>query len=139
MSTKRFKSKIDRRLFLVLVLAIVIDFVVIGAVLLQPGDPLTATITIIASSLVVTLIVSIMIGTYYTVTRDLLVIRSGPFRFKVPLHQIESVRESRSSLSSPAMSLDRLLIRYGKRRRIMVSPDDKAGFLMAIGQALVQQ
>ncbi len=139
MSTKRFKSKIDRWLFLVLVLAIVIDFVVIAAVLLQPGDPLTATITIIASSLVVALIISIMIGTHYTVTRDLLVIRSGPFRFNVPLHQIESVRESRSPLSSPAMSMDRLLVRYGKRRRIMVSPDDKAGFLKAIGQELVQK
>jgi hypothetical protein len=139
MSTKRFKSKIDRWLFLVLVLAIVIDFVVIGAVLLKPGDPLTATITIITSSLVVALIISIMIGTHYTVTRDLLVIRSGPFRFKVALHQIESVRESRSPLSSPALSMDRLLIRYGKRRRIMVSPDDKAGFLKAIGQELVQK
>jgi hypothetical protein len=137
MSTKRFKSKIDRWVFLVLVLAIVIDFVVIGAILLKPGDPLTATITIIASSLVVALIISIMIGTHYTVTRYLLVIRSGPFRFKVPLHQIESVREPRSPLSSPARSMDRLLIRYGKRRRIMVSPDDKAGFLKAIGQELV--
>jgi hypothetical protein len=31
------------------------------------------------------------------------------------------------------------LIRYGKRRRIMVSPADKAGYLQSIGQELSEE
>jgi hypothetical protein len=51
----------------------------------------------------------------------------------VPIDSIEKVEATRSPLSSPALSLDRLRINYGKRR-IMVSPSDRAGFLRAIGQ-----
>ena len=139
MPTKRFKSKVDRWIFLLLIAIIVIDFVVVGMIIVDPGDPLTATIGIIGSLLAAALIISIMMGTHYTVTGDLLVIRCGPFRIKVPLAEIKSVKESRSQLSAPAMSMDRLLIRYRKRRRVMVSPEDKAGFLQAIGQELVEK
>lgn len=58
---------------------------------------------------------------------------AGPLRRKVPIGQIISVETTRSLRSSPALSLDRLLIRYRKNRRIMISPADKAGFLQAIG------
>ena len=89
-----------------------------------------------AQSLMV-LIGSLLIGTHYTVDGNMLRVVSGPFRWKVPIDQIRSVQATRNPLSSPALSLDRLRIEYGKRRRIMVSPADKAGFLKAIGQELV--
>lgn len=47
---------------------------------------------------------------------------------RVPLREIRLVRSTRNPLSSPALSLDRLRIEYG-RRAIMISPDDKARFL----------
>ena len=48
----------------------------------------------------------------------------------VPLGEIESVTPSRNPLSSPACSLDRLHVRYrGSKRGVLISPDDKAGFL----------
>ena len=68
----------------------------------------------------------------YRVREDLLLIQSGLLRFKVPVKQITEVRESRCSLSAPAWSLDRLLIRYevgGKMKSVMVSPQDKSLFL----------
>jgi len=69
-------------------------------------------------------------GTSYTLLADQLLIRSGPFRFRVPLSEITSVAPSRNPRSSPACSLDRLEICYrGDRSRILVSPEDKAGFL----------
>jgi len=136
LSTKRFKSKVDRWIILVLIAAIVSIICSIGLIALEGGDPLATTVTIIVLLLAIALIVSIMIGTHYTVERDTLKVNSGPFRFKIPLDQIEFVKASRSPLSSPAMSMDRLLIRYGKRRRILVSPDDKDGFLRAIRQEL---
>jgi hypothetical protein len=67
-------------------------------------------------------------ATGYTFEPATLLIRSGPFRWRVPFAEISRVEPSRNPLSSPACSLDRLLIKYGKRK-IMISPADRAGFL----------
>ena len=85
---------------------------------------------------VVGLMVWLLLGTHYTVDRGVIKIVSGPFRWKVPIDQITSVTATKNPLSSPALSLDRIIIRYGKRGRIMVSPADKAGFLKAIDRNL---
>jgi hypothetical protein len=75
----------------------------------------------------------ILYGTAYSITSDRLHAQSGPFRFQVPLAEIDSVEPSRNPLSSPACSLDRLDIRFRQRRRgILVSPLDKAGFLQGL-------
>jgi hypothetical protein len=75
-------------------------------------------------------------GTGYTVTAKELHVRSGPFRYRVPLADIVSITPSNNPLSSPAVSLDRLRIAYrdasGRERTLLVSPEDKAGFLAAI-------
>jgi hypothetical protein len=69
-------------------------------------------------------------GTRYTLTESTLTIRSGPFRWVIDTEVIAEVFPTRNPLSSPACSLDRLQIRYGKSRLvIMISPQDKAGFL----------
>lgn len=70
----------------------------------------------------------VLYGTAYTFAGEQLLIRSGPFRWRIPFAEIVGVEPSSNPLSSPACSLDRLLIQYGKRR-IMVSPLDRAGFL----------
>ena len=67
--------------------------------------------------------------TDYTLTDTHLRIRSGPFRWSVPLSDVRSVTATRNPLSSPALSLDRLRIEYGGTRAVMVSPDDKDGFV----------
>lgn len=139
LSAKRFKSKVDRWLQLLLIVVILADIGAIGMIIATEKDALAATIAILLCLLAIVLVVWILLATHYTVDRDLLVVRCGPFWFNVPLASIESVRSSRSLLSSPALSLDRLLIRCGKRRRILVSPDDKAGFLKAIGQDLGEE
>ena len=89
--------------------------------------------TSIVEAPVPALLGSMLIGTHYTVDGNTLRIACGPFRWQVPVDAIESVEPTRNPLSSPALSLDRLRIQYGKRK-IMVSPADKAGFLKAIGQ-----
>ena len=67
--------------------------------------------------------------TGYAVTRDHLIVRSGPFQQRIPLSEIRSVRRTRNPLASLALSLDRLEIRYGKRRLILISPEDRESFL----------
>jgi hypothetical protein len=67
--------------------------------------------------------------TDYTITDTHLRIRCGPFRWNVPLADVRAVRPTRNPLSSPALSLDRLRIEYSRSLAVMVSPDDKEGFL----------
>ncbi len=136
MMRKRFKSKIDRWLMLLLVVIMAFEIVVMSIAALQTPDPRAAIGLIVTALLIIALIGSLLIGTHYTVDGNVLRVASGPFHWKVPIDQIQSVEATRSPLSSPALSLDRMRIRYSKNRRIMVSPADKAGFLRAIGQEI---
>lgn len=138
MSGKRFKSKIDRWLLYMLIAVMVFEVVVLGIAATQADGPVAALSIVVAALLIVALIGSLLIRTHYTVTGSTLRIASGPFSWTVPIDQIESVKATRNPVSSPALSLDRLQIRYGNGRRVMVSPADKTGFLKAIGQELVK-
>jgi len=80
--------------------------------------------------LVATFVLWTLYGTRYTLTENALIVQSGPFRWVIDLESITHVSPKRDLLSSPACSLDRLHICYGKGRlRMMISPQDKAGFL----------
>lgn len=136
MAAKKFKSKVDRWILVLILLAIIGQVVAITAAVNEAGEPAMITSLILVMIGVVALMVWLLLGTHYTVDRGTIRIVSGPFRWKVPIDEITSVRATRNPLSSPALSLDRLSIRYGKRRRIMISPADKAGFLKAIGHDL---
>ncbi len=69
--------------------------------------------------------------TDYTVDGDRLRIRSGPIKQTIAIDEIVSVRATRNPLSSMALSLDRLEIRYG-RRFTLISPLDREGFIQAL-------
>jgi len=136
MAARRFKSKVDRWIFVLLIVVIIMQIVAVGSAALQAGEPLATTGLILVMIGVVGLMVWLLVGTHYTVDRGTIRVVSGPFRWRIPIDQITSVTTTRSPLSSPALSLDRISIRYGKRRRIMISPADKAAFLRAIGHEL---
>jgi hypothetical protein len=70
--------------------------------------------------------------TGYEISDDELKIRCGPFRQRIPLQEIKEIRKTRSPLSAPACSLDRMEIRYGKSKRVMISPADKENFIKTI-------
>jgi len=139
MAARRFKSKVDRWIFVVLIAVIVVEIVAIGSAALQAGDPLATTGLIFVMIGIVGLMIWLLVGTHYTIDRGILRVVSGPFRWKVPIDQITSVSATRSLLSSPALSLDRISIRYGKRRRIMISPANRGAFLKAIGHELEEK
>ncbi|MCP5090852.1 MAG: PH domain-containing protein [Gammaproteobacteria bacterium] len=80
------------------------------------------------------LVASVLMRTYYTVADGVLEIVSGFFSWSIPIVEITRVSASSSPFSSPALSLDRLRIDYGAHKHILVSPQDKAGFLRAIEQ-----
>jgi hypothetical protein len=124
---------------MILVVSLVLDVAAIVIVVLTVPETIVMLLTAVVLLLMAILIASILVGTHYTVDKKTLKIVSGPIRLRVSLDDINSVRATRSPLSSPALSLDRLMINYGKNRKVMVSPADKRGFLTAIGQELEEQ
>ena len=74
-------------------------------------------------------------STRYVVDQEQLTIRSLCFKWVIPLSAIQSVSETDNSISSPALSLDRLKIEYlkqGQTKTILVSPKDKVAFKAAL-------
>ena len=96
----RFRSAVDTWFYL-FALALP-GFIFISAVI-AVGVPNTATLIIILVLAVLAfgLPVWLLIGTYYEVESGVLKIRSGPFRWEVPINEIRSVKASRSVISSP--------------------------------------
>ena len=132
---KRFPSKVDPLLQILLFLVAAGQVLALIAVLTAAPRQPEILFVGIAIVLGILLVVSILVRTHYTVTGDSLVIACGLFRWRVPLAEITDIVESRSLLSSPALSLDRLKISYGKKKWVLVSPDDKKGFLRTIDAA----
>ena len=93
-----------------------------------PGLALLAVVL----ALTIVLPLWLVLDTNYTFTADALRIRSGPFRWHIALAEVREVSPSRSWMSSPALSLDRLCIRYGTGRSILVSPREKQRFIDAL-------
>lgn len=91
--------------------------------------PLRAAMLIVLGS-AAAFMLWVLHGIDYTLTDEDLLIRCGPFRYRVSLAEIDSVSPSRNPLSSPACSLDRFLIKWhGGRKKILISPSPKDVFL----------
>ncbi len=126
----KFKSAVDWWFYVIIVAAAAVVLVaVIPSV--QSGElSLLAGGTTILLSLA--LPVWLLFSTSYRVDSSALRIRSGPFSWTIPLSEVKSISPSRSPLSSPALSLNRLEIQYGRGKRILVSPVDQDAFIDAM-------
>ena len=133
MTPKRFVSKVDAWLPGVFVVVVLVQVVTLAVASAQAEDTISilsgAGVLLVTSALFIWLLRS----TYYEVSDDTLRIVCGPFRQRILISDITAIEPTRSMLSSPALSLDRLRIRHGKNRRVLVSPADKRGFIRAVG------
>jgi hypothetical protein len=71
----------------------------------------------------------LLFGTRYYLSDEKIDIRCGPMGWTVPIAEIESISPSETRLSGPALSLDRLLIRYSQTKEIVISPEPRKAFL----------
>ena len=125
-----FRSKIDLWLLIVLVTTAVIP-ITQAMTALQNGVNWIPQALI--SGLLGVSFLWLLFSTKYTINQDTLIIQSGPFRWRIPKIEITQVTPSKSLISSPALSLDRLRVEYaGGRKFILVSPKYKNGFLQAV-------
>jgi hypothetical protein len=86
---------------------------------------------LVALGFSVALIVWLYVSTEYIVTDDSLRVRSGPLYSRIDAKRIERVRATKTILSAPALSLDRLEV-SGTFGSVVVSPSDKSGFVRAL-------
>jgi Bacterial PH domain len=73
--------------------------------------------------------ISLLAYTNYTITEKSLLIRCSLFKWEISLKEILTIEPTKNSLSSPALSLDRLRIKYGQGKSIMISPLNKTEFI----------
>jgi hypothetical protein len=126
-------SKVDTWLILVAALAAGASVGVAVALLREGGVPVVVMVPVVVV-LGAGLPLWTLFGTCYELTPGRLRIRCGPFRWTVPLNEIRAVTPTRNPLSSPALSLDRLRIDYGRGSSVMISPRDQARFLEEMGR-----
>jgi hypothetical protein len=128
MTSVTFTSKVDGWLLLALLGGVAVAFVGI----LAAGRALPWPIALLILTLGCVLPVWLLVSTNYTLTENELVVRAGPFKWRVPFREVKAVTPTRSASSSPALSLDRLRIEYGNKQAIMVSPKNREKFLLEL-------
>jgi hypothetical protein len=128
MPPRRFRSAVD--LWLIVVLGIPsARFVWSHWVALSSGRAPSAGL--LFTTVVFALVWYAVATIAYEVGDEALVIRVGPFRSRIPMHTIYELRPTRSILSAPAASLNRIEV-VSSYARAVVSPRDRAGFVGAI-------
>lgn len=76
-----------------------------------------------------------VLNTRYIVQDEVLTIHSLFLKWRIPVANIQKVSKTNNSISSPALSLDRLKIEYmkdGKIKQVLVSPRDQQAFRQAV-------
>lgn len=120
---KIYRSKVDLWIEILLVLLLVFS------VLIPSGGE--QQLLGIAITVGVTLIVEWMLrSTRYVVRDGTLVVKTCFVSYGTwSIADIESIRPTHNPLSAPASSLDRLEIRFSRRRTLLVSPRHKQEFI----------
>lgn len=128
MTSSTFPSKVDGWLAGALLAGVGVALIAV----LAAGSALPWPVSVFMLALGCVLPVWLLVSTRYTLTDDQLLVSAGPFRWRVPIREIKAVTPTRSPLSSPALSLDRLRIEYGDSKSVMVSPGNREGFLLEL-------
>ena len=123
---QRFVSKVDYWLAALLLLPALILIVVV-----LPGLYLDQPVIFLAVVVPQILMIWILARTFYVVSDDALLIRSGPFRWTISMPSIHGLSATRSPMSSPALSLDRIAIHHAGGT-VMISPRNRAAFVRAV-------
>lgn len=123
-----YRSKMDAWLLALLLIAVAISLAGAGATL----SLASAAVWVVGAFIAVVgvgLPLWLLASTRYLLGRGQLVVRSGPFKWSIQVADITSITPTSSPLSSPALSLDRLRIDYGRGKSLMISPLHKDQFL----------
>lgn len=127
MENRVFKSKVDTWLIIVMAAS---TLLVAGACFsIDNADLLAYIINIVLVAVMVLAFVAIF-NIRYEVSEGVLLVRTFILlSYSIDIADISEIRNSKSWLASPAASLDRLEIRYGRGNSLLISPADRQGLI----------
>ena len=128
---ERFVSKRDLWLTLVIWGAVILC-AASGYHLYSIGGGVLAHVVALQLVAIVPFGLYMLYGTHYTLSEDRLRVRSGILKWTINLAAIASIRPKRDIRSSPACSMDRLLIVYAGGQQLLISPRDRDAFIDAL-------
>lgn len=118
---RTYRSKVDLWLLLLIDGVIIASVVPIGL----SGDVLES---IVLAALIGVPVSIYMFNIKYVIHDSSLIVKDGIFQHTYDINRIESIKPTRTLLSSPAASLDRLEINFA-HDRLIVSPRQKEEFI----------
>ncbi|MCY1530906.1 Bacterial PH domain protein [compost metagenome] len=122
-----YKSKIS------LAFVLPIALVLLGASLMSLYDRLWLSLIVLVPLWI--FIIHLFFTTYYSIEDKYLKVKSGfLINCKIEISRIRKITETRSIISAPALSLDRIELFYNKFDSIILSPKDKDGFIAHLQQ-----
>ncbi len=127
---KVYKSRVDNW-FKVVCIALIVAF--IGSIILCYNVTWVLIVDVVLMGLGIILIIDMWLHTDYTIKGDRLHIRCGLlFRMNLPVSKISEISHRSTILSSPALSADRIGLKYGRRNWVYVSPEDQDDFIATL-------
>ncbi|XQR90047.1 PH domain-containing protein [Stutzerimonas urumqiensis] len=100
--------------------------------MIRTGSTPSLLVALFVLGLGVALPIWLVTSTRYILEPTQLIVRSGPFTWHIELADISDIAPSRSALSSPALSLDRLRITYARGQTLLISPRNPVGFIAEV-------
>lgn len=123
-----YHSKIDLWLFLVLTGAAIISAIAaLGSI--KGNSAQSYFVALVIFGVGVVLPMWLLISTRYYVDDSAITIRSAWIKRVIPIKSVVNLQLSSNSVSSPALSLDRVSIKFGQGSEVLISPKDRAGFM----------
>jgi membrane protein YdbS with pleckstrin-like domain len=131
-----YRSQVDWWiLFFLLLPPLAAGSIIVQAIMLANGKGLLAGLLVLG--FVSAVYAGLIFPMRYRIEPSELVVQSGRLRKRISLTAIEAVDSSRNPLSAPAMSLNRLRIKFGPGvfQSVLISPVDREEFLDQLAQA----
>ena len=122
-----YVSAVDLWLVIVLLLSPMVAFAV-GIYLWREGDMDGAKMLFLTAAVTLAATLIFVVPCRYTVDDDELHIRCGIISYRVPIKLIDSVERSRTLISGPALSLNRVIVKT-KLKNYILSPRDRDAFI----------
>lgn len=128
-----FRSKMDAWLVVLLLAAAALSLAAVASVLMSRA-PNRWLVAVASLTLGAALPLWVLLQTRYRMSESQLYVRSGPFTWNIAIGDIRGISSSRDAVASPALSLDRLRIDYGRDRFVLISPEESARFVLELEQ-----
>ncbi|WP_405097096.1 PH domain-containing protein [Oceanobacillus sp. FSL H7-0719] len=126
MSTIFFSSKKDSLYSLAIWGTIAILFF---SIILNFSLSIFNIIWILIGVITIGFLIWVWFGTGYRIENEVIKIQNGPFKWKVSIQDINSISKRKSILATPALSVERLVLHYGRYGEMQLSPKAKSEFI----------